>query len=348
VDILDTAISPLSWGASQPPTESLVAALKDTPYDTGLNLKKLTRIKKYFEEIREKYKSILDPIAERIDTDVLIYQIPGGMLSNLVAQLKEQDAIDRYDDVLKEMPKVRKDMGYPPLVTPTSQIVGIQAVMNVLSGERYKMVSNEVKDYFRGFYGRPPAPVNPEVAAKVIGDQEPIDCRPADLLEPQFEKYKREGEKLGIIRKEEDILTFALYPTIAPKFLRGEIEEEPLEPPKEAIAGPAEAVPTQYLVEVDGDEFEVKVIPTGYLTIEEKPKKPEEPIEGAVESTMQGMIVKLKVKEGDIVEEGDVVAVIEAMKMENDIQAPHSGVVEKIYTQEGEKVEVGDVIMVIK
>ncbi|MBC7097117.1 MAG: pyruvate carboxylase subunit B, partial [Methanobacteriales archaeon] len=331
-----------------PPTESLVAALKDTPYDTGLNLKKLTQIKKYFEEIREKYKSILDPIAERIDTDVLIYQIPGGMLSNLVAQLKEQDALDRYDDVLKEMPKVRKDMGYPPLVTPTSQIVGIQAVMNVLSGERYKMVSNEVKDYFKGFYGRPPAPLNPKVAAKVIGDQEPIDCRPADLLEPQFEKYKREGEKLGIIRKEEDILTFALYPTIAPKFLRGEIEEEPLEPPKEAIAGPAEAVPTQYLVEVDGDEFEVKVIPTGYLTIEEKPEKPEEPIEGAVESTMQGMIVKLKVKEGDIVEEGDVVAVIEAMKMENDIQAPHSGVVEKIYTQEGEKVEVGDVLMVIK
>lgn len=347
VDILDTAISPLSWGASQPPTESVVAALKDTPYDTGLNLKKLTKIKKYFEEIREKYKSILDPIAERIDTDVLIYQIPGGMLSNLVAQLKEQDALDRYDDVLKEMPKVRKDMGYPPLVTPTSQIVGIQAVMNVLSGERYKMVSNEVKDYFKGLYGRPPAPLNPEVAAKIIGDQEPIECRPADILEPQFEKYKREGEKLGIIRKEEDILTFALYPTIAPKFLRGEIEEEPLEPPREAIPGPAEAVPTQYLVEVDGDEFEVKVIPTGYVTIEEA-KKPEEPIEGAVESTMQGMIVKLKVKEGDIVEEGDVVAVIEAMKMENDIQAPHSGVVEKIYTQEGEKVEAGDVLMVIK
>ncbi|MBC7118606.1 MAG: sodium-extruding oxaloacetate decarboxylase subunit alpha [Methanobacteriaceae archaeon] len=348
VDILDTAISPLSWGASQPPTESVVAALKDTPYDTGLDLKKLTQIKKYFEEIREKYKSILDPIAERIDTDVLIYQIPGGMLSNLVAQLKEQDALDRYDDVLKEMPRVRKDMGYPPLVTPTSQIVGIQAVMNVLSGERYKMVSNEVKDYFRGLYGRPPAPLNPEVAAKIIGDQKPIDCRPADILEPQFEKYKREGEKLGIIRKEEDILTFALYPTIAPKFLRGEIEEEPLKPPKEAVPGPAEAVPTQYLVEVDGDEFEVKVIPTGYLTIEEKPKKPEEPVEGAVESTMQGMIVKLKVKEGDIVEEGDVVAVIEAMKMENDIQAPHSGVVEKIYTQEGEKVEAGDILMVIK
>ncbi|MDD3454010.1 MAG: sodium-extruding oxaloacetate decarboxylase subunit alpha [Methanobacteriales archaeon] len=347
VDILDTAISPLSWGASQPPTESVVAALKDTPYDTGLKLKKLTKIKKYFEEIREKYKSILDPIAERIDTDVLIYQIPGGMLSNLVAQLKEQDALDRYDDVLKEMPRVRKDMGYPPLVTPTSQIVGIQAVLNVLSGERYKMVSNEVKDYFRGLYGRPPAPLNPEVAAKIIGDQEPIKCRPADILEPQFEKYKKEGEKLGIIRKEEDVLTFALYPTIAPKFLRGEIEEEPLEPPREALPGPAEAVPTQYLVEVDGDEFEVKVIPTGYVTIEEA-KKPEEPIEGAVESTMQGMIVKLKVKEGDIVEEGDVVAVIEAMKMENDIQAPHSGVVEKIYTQEGEKVEAGDVLMVIK
>ncbi|MDO9044467.1 MAG: pyruvate/oxaloacetate carboxyltransferase, partial [Methanobacteriaceae archaeon] len=185
VDILDTAISPLAWGTSQPPTESMVAALKDTPYDTGLDLKALNSIKKYFEGIRKKYSSILDPIAEQIDTDVLIYQIPGGMLSNLVSQLKAQDSLDRYEDVLKEMPKVRKDMGYPPLVTPTSQIVGIQAVMNILGDERYKMVSNEVKDYFKGYYGRPPAPVDSEISKQIIGDEKPIECRPADILEPQ-------------------------------------------------------------------------------------------------------------------------------------------------------------------
>jgi len=346
VDILDTAISPLSWGASQPPTESLVAALRDTPYDTGLDLKILKNIKKYFEEIRKKYSSILDPIAEQIDTDVLIYQIPGGMLSNLVAQLKEQNALDRYEEVLEEMPRVRKDMGYPPLVTPTSQIVGIQAVMNVLSGERYSMVTNEVKDYFRGLYGRPPAPVNVEVARKVIGDEEPIDCRPADILKPQYEECRKRGEEMGIIEKEEDILTLALYPAIAPKFLRGEVEEEPLEPPVEERA-PAGDVPTVFHVEVDGDEFHVKVVPTGYMAIEEAEPGPVD-VEGAVRSTMQGMVVKLKVSEGDAVNAGDVVAVVEAMKMENDIQTPHGGVVERIYAGEGERVEAGDILMVIK
>ena len=150
VDVLDTAISPLSGGTSQPPTESMVAALQGTPYDTELDLKSLTAIKKYFDQIKEKYLALIDPIAESIDTDVLMYQIPGGMLSNLISQLKEQNALDRYNDVLDEMPRVRKDMGYPPLVTPTSQIVGIQAVMNVLGGERYKTVSNEVKEYMKG------------------------------------------------------------------------------------------------------------------------------------------------------------------------------------------------------
>ncbi|MDP3034720.1 MAG: pyruvate/oxaloacetate carboxyltransferase, partial [Methanobacteriaceae archaeon] len=231
VDLLDTAISPLAWGTSQPPTESMVAALKDTPYDTGLDLKALNHIKKYFEGIRKKYSSILDPIAEQIDTDVLIYQIPGGMLSNLVSQLKAQDSLDRYEDVLIEMPKVRKDMGYPPLVTPTSQIVGIQAVMNVLDDERYKRVSNEVKEYFKGYYGRPPAPVDPEIAKQIIGDEKPIDCRPADILEPQYARYEKEGKEMGIIHKEEDILTFALYPAVAPKFLKGEAEAETLLPP---------------------------------------------------------------------------------------------------------------------
>ena len=350
VDLLDTAISPLSWGASQPPTESIVAALNNTPYETGLDLKLLTHIKKYFEEIRKKYSSLIDPIAEKVDTDVLIYQIPGGMLSNFVSQLKQQNALDKYDEVLEEVPKVRKELGYPPLVTPTSQIVGIMAVMNVLSGERYKNVSTEVKEYIKGYYGRPPAPIDKEIAKKVIGDEKPITIRPADLLEPEFEKYKEEGEKLGIIKKEEDVLTYALYPSIAPKFLRGEVEEEPLKPPLESI--PQEeptGLPTEYSVDVDGEVFDVKVLPVGYMEIESTSNKARnESVEGSVISTMQGMILKLKVHKGDNVKEGDVVTVLEAMKMENDIYAPKSGVVTEVFIEEGDTVNSGDTLIVIK
>ncbi len=350
VDLLDTAISPLSWGASQPPTESIVAALNNTPYDTGLDLKLLTHIKKYFEDIRKKYSSLLDPIAEKVDTDVLIYQIPGGMLSNFVSQLKQQNALDKYEEVLEEVPKVRKELGYPPLVTPTSQIVGIMAVMNVLSGERYKNVSKEVKEYIKGYYGRPPAPIDKEIAKKVIGDEKPITVRPADLLEPEFEKYKEEGEKLGIIKKEEDVLTYALYPSIAPKFLRGEVEEESLKPPEKEI--PQEkptGLPTEYSVDVDGEVFDVKVLPVGYMEIEAKSNKAGNgSAQGSVISTMQGMILKLKVHIGDNIKEGDVVAVLEAMKMENDIYAPQSGVVGDVFIEEGDTVNAGDTLMVIK
>ncbi|MFA0834777.1 MAG: sodium-extruding oxaloacetate decarboxylase subunit alpha [Methanobacterium formicicum] len=350
VDLLDTAISPLAWGASQPPTESVVAALQKTPYDTELDLKLLNQIKKYFEEIREKYSGILDPITERVDTDVLLYQIPGGMLSNFVSQLKQQNALDRYEDVLSEVPRVRKDLGYPPLVTPTSQIVGIQAVMNVLGGERYKNPSKEVKEYVKGFYGRPPAPIDPEIAHKIIGDEEPITCRPADLLEPELEKFRTEGDEKGIITKEEDVLTFAIYPAVAPKFLKGEAEEEPLAPPKSATPENVQsAMPTEYQVDVDGESFQVKVVPTGYLEIEAmEGAKPSGPVEGGVTSPMQGMILKLKVKEGDKVTEGDVVAVLEAMKMENDIHSPTSGIVQEIFVNEGDTVSTGDTLMVIK
>ncbi len=351
VDLLDTAISPLAWGASQPPTESIVAALADTPYDTGIDLKLLNHIKKYFEKIRKKYSGILDPISEQIDTDVLIYQIPGGMLSNFVSQLKEQNALDKYEEVLKEVPKVRKDLGYPPLVTPTSQIVGIQAVMNILGGERYKNVSKEVKDYLKGYYGRPPAPVNEDIRRKIIGNEKPIDARPGDILEPEFDKYREEGEKLGIIKKEEDILTYALYPAVAPKFLRGEAEEEELKPPaSENASETPSGVPTEYAVDVDGEVYNVKVLPVGYMEIESAQNTPipKGPVEGSVTSTMQGMILKLKVNKGDKVNEGDVVAVLEAMKMENDIHAPESGTVKEIFINEGDTVNAGDPLMVIK
>ena len=349
VDILDTAISPLAWGTSQPPTESIVAALQGTEFDTGLDLKVLNQIKKYFEDIREKYGSLIDPISERIDTDVLLYQIPGGMLSNLISQLKEKNALDRYNDVLDEMPRVRADMGYPPLVTPTSQIVGIQSVMNVLSGERYKTVSNEVKEYMKGNYGRSPAPVNKEIYKKIIGDEEPIECRPADLLEPEFDKFKKEGEAEGLIKCEEDVITLALYPAVAKKFLKGEAQEEELLPAQQLVeSNQLSAIPTEYAVEVDGDVFDVKIIPTGFMEIEETEKGPFTPVEGGITSSMQGMVLKIKVNVGDKVTKGSVVAVLEAMKMENDIQAESDGVVEEIFVSEGDTVNAGDTLMVIK
>ncbi|MBR3140686.1 MAG: pyruvate carboxylase subunit B, partial [Methanobrevibacter sp.] len=347
VDILDTAISPLAWGTSQPPTESMVAALQGTPFDTGLDLKLLTHIKKYFDDIKEKYLGILDPISESVDTDVLLYQIPGGMLSNLISQLKEQNALDRYDDVLDEMPRVRKDMGYPPLVTPTSQIVGIQSVMNVLSGERYKNVSNEVKEYMKGMYGKPPAPVNAEISKKIIGDEEVITCRPADLLEPEFDKFKSEGEKKGFVKSDEDALTYALYPPIAPKFLKGELEEEELVQPHVLDENEGIGIPTEYNVEVDGDVFEVKIMPTGFMEVSETGEI-KESIPGAVPSAIQGMVIKLNVNVGDKVTKGSTICVIEAMKMENDIQSEVDGVVKEIFIEQGDAVSIGDTLMVIE
>ncbi|MBQ2654358.1 MAG: sodium-extruding oxaloacetate decarboxylase subunit alpha [Methanobrevibacter sp.] len=345
VDILDTAISPLAWGTSQPPTESIVAALQGTEFDPELDLNLLTHIKKYFEDIKDKYHCILDPISESVDTDVLLYQIPGGMLSNLISQLKEQGAIDRYNDVLDEMPRVRKDMGYPPLVTPTSQIVGIQSVMNVLGGERYKTVSNEVKEYMKGMYGKSPAPVDPEISKKIIGDEEVITCRPADLLEGEFEKFKKEGEEKGFVKSDEDALTYALYPPIAPKFLKGEAEEETLCPP---VTDPdvTEVIPTEYSVEVDGDIFDVTIMPTGLVSIEE-----EEDVEyddDTVLSAMQGMVIKLSVEVGDKVTVGTPICVIEAMKMENNIEAEKDGVVTEILVEPGDAVSIGQGLMVIK
>ncbi len=348
VDILDTAISPLAWGTSQPPTESMVAALQGTEFDTGLDLKLLTSIKKYFEDIKEKYLGILDPISTSIDADVLLYQIPGGMLSNLISQLKEQNALDRYNDVLDEMPRVRKDMGYPPLVTPTSQIVGIQSVMNVLGGERYKTVSNEVKDYMKGMYGKPPAEPDEEISKRIIGDDDVITCRPADLLEPEFVKFKSEGEEKGFVKSDEDALTYALYPPIAPKFLKGEAEEEELKAPHAFSEDETIGIPTQYNVEVDGDMYEVKIMPTGFMEIEESDNGNFHPVEGGVSSSMNGMVIKLKVNVGDKVTKGSTICVIEAMKMENDIQSEVDGVVEEIFVEPGDAVNSGDTLMVIK
>lgn len=215
-DIVDCAISPFSMGTSQPPTESLVASLKDSIYDTGIELQDLVPIANHFKEVRKKNEDLIVGLTG-VDINVLIYQIPGGMYSNLVSQLKEQNALDKLDSVLKEVPKVRREMGYPPLVTPTSQIVGTQATLNVLVGKRWHMVPNEVKMYFLGYYGKPPAPVDPEVAKKVIGEEKPITCRPGEILPPGLEEARKAVEPW--ILQPEDVLSYALFPNVAKDFL---------------------------------------------------------------------------------------------------------------------------------
>ncbi|MBO3443537.1 pyruvate carboxylase subunit B, partial [Clostridium sp. CCUG 7971] len=219
VDIIDTAISPFSGGTSQPPTESLAVTFAEMDRNPGLDMDALLKVAEYFKPIRDKYMSegILNPKVLLTDPQTLKYQVPGGMLSNLLSQMQQQGAADKYEDVLNEVPRVRKDLGYPPLVTPMSQMVGTQALFNVLTGERYKLVPKEIKDYVRGQYGKAPAKIDPEIQRKIIGDEEVITVRPADLLDPEFEAMKKEAGELA--KSDEDVLAYALFPQVALKFL---------------------------------------------------------------------------------------------------------------------------------
>ncbi len=353
VDILDTAFSAFGWGSSQPTTESVVAALQGTPYDTGLDIGKLYEIGEYFAALFAKYKSLFTAEATRPNLNVLLHQIPGGMISSLVSQLKEQNALDKLEEVLQEVPKVRADLGYPPLVTPTSQIVGIQAVLNVLSGQRYAKVTQEVKNYILGYYGRAPGKINEQVRKEVIGNEQPIDVRPADLMPPELEKLRSDAQKLGILGREEDLITYALYPQVAVKFLRGEAKEEAL--PIGAETPPGGRVPnvldfpSEFSVEVDGEEFTVKITPkvNGRSAVVQ-PEKPRKAAYGSVICPMPGMIVTLKVKVGDKVNDNDVVVVLEAMKMQSEIRSPHAGTVKELLVSEGDLVKGGVVLMVVE
>ena len=218
-DIIDTAISSFAGGTSQPATESVAIALEELGFETGLNMNKLSEIADYFNPIRDRYRAegILNPKVKDIEPRTLIYQVPGGMLSNLLSQLTEQGLQDKYEEVLAEVPKVRTDLGFPPLVTPLSQMVGTQSLMNVISGERYKLIPNEIKEYVKGMYGKPPAPISEEIQKKIIGDEETITTRPADLLEPQLPQFKKEIAKYA--KTEEDVLMYALFPKQAKDFL---------------------------------------------------------------------------------------------------------------------------------
>ncbi|MHB8075037.1 acetyl-CoA carboxylase biotin carboxyl carrier protein [Desulfosporosinus fructosivorans] len=407
VDVIDTASVPLAFGASQPPVETVVRALQDTEHDTGLNLRQLFRIAKYFEALR-KSRGFERGITRISDMRVFEHQVPGGMISNLVSQLEEQGALERIHDVLEEIPKVRAELGYPPLVTPTSQIVGTQAVLNVLTGVRYKLVPGEVKAYVRGQYGRPPAPIDHEIQKKIIGDEEPLTVRPADILEPGLAKAQRESVELA--RSPEDVISYAIFPQVAKKFFEerqaGVISREGpketketketqpawlskedsklnLQEIKELIKIIDETEISELNLESDGVKISIRkgpsfagvpVIATARQegteravappavqpspTIEASPKPPElvglentkmitSPMVGTFYSS-QSPEAAAYVKVGQMVEVGQPVCIVEAMKLMNEIESEIEGKIIQILVENGQPVEYGQPLFIIE
>jgi len=350
VDILDTAFSAFGGGTSLPPTEGVVAAFKDTPYDTGLDLDLLYEIGEYFVALSRKYGPLFTTEVLHPSVDVLTHQIPGGMFSNLVDQLREQSILDKLDDVVKEIPRVRADLGYPPLAAPMSQLVVTQAVLNVISGKRYKRVTEEFKNYLLGHYGRPPADINEDVKKFVVGDKKSIEGRPAELIASEWELMRYAGQKQGVPRNEEDLVTYALFPQLALRFLRGELEEEAMPGVVEAAEPGASAAesPVELSVDVDGEVFNVKVSPPPGKAVEVEPARIAKKVsKGVIVSPLRGMVLRIEVEVGDRVKKGGVVAVIEALKMENKVSASHAGVVREIFVREGQRVTAGDILGVV-
>eukprot|EP00163_Fabomonas_tropica_P026919 TRINITY_DN5080_c0_g1_i1.p1 TRINITY_DN5080_c0_g1~~TRINITY_DN5080_c0_g1_i1.p1 ORF type:complete len:602 (+),score=121.55 TRINITY_DN5080_c0_g1_i1:294-2099(+) len=372
-DRIDTAISSFASGTSHPATESQVAALKGTDYDTGLDLELLSEIADYFREVRKKYHQFESEFT-REDVSVQINQVPGGMMSNLANQLKEQNALERIRDVFDEIPRVREDLGYPPLVTPTSQIVGTQAVYNVLAGQRYKTITNEVKRYLQGGYGQPPADVNAEIQKKAIGNESVNEGRPADLLSPELNKLRDDIGSLA--QNEEDVLTYAMFPDLGREFLQdrqnGTLKPEELLPAEQhGKSGMGTAVATEFRIDVHGETYEVAVTGVGdsgagkrkiYLSLDGMPEevvfeslneyvaeggsgraRASEP--GHVTTAMPGNVVDVLVNEGDTVTAGQAVLITEAMKMETEVHSSVDGTVKAVYVTKGDRVTPGEVLI---
>ncbi|WP_162922676.1 sodium-extruding oxaloacetate decarboxylase subunit alpha [Vibrio cholerae] len=365
IDILDTAISSMSQTYGHTPTETVVAMLQNTPRDTQLKLEQLEPIAAYFREVRKKYAKFEGQL-KGVDSRILIAQVPGGMLTNMESQLKEQGAAHRIDEVLEEIPRVRQDLGFIPLVTPTSQIVGTQAVINVLTGERYKSITKETAGVLKGEYGATPASVNAELQARVLEGGQAITCRPADLLQDELDHLTKEllekaqVEKITLAdAKVDDVLTYALFPQVGLKFLKNRHNPEAFEPapgkePAPVATAPASSEPAagieSYSVKVDGVVYDVEVGPQGQLTSvvpagqKVAPKlAAATPTQGAeaVAAPLAGTIFKIQVEQGDEVAEGDVLIVLEAMKMETEIRAARSGVIQELHVKEGDSVRVG-------
>jgi pyruvate carboxylase subunit B len=378
-EVLDVAISPLAWGASQPAAESVVAALQGGEYDTGLDLDKMWEVQHDVEELKRRHIEHLSPYADRVDASILRYRMPGFMLEDIYHQLAAHNAADRLSDVLEEANRVRRDLGYPPLVAPIRQMIATQAVYNMIGGDRYATVTQELKDYLQGLYGRPPVPADPELRRLVLGREEPITIRPADLLEPQVESARQQVRKLGYDPSDDTVLIHLMFPNLAPDYMRGPqpdgkdgekpaVEPVPAPAPAEkpklvaVQAAPAEhphATATQtaeFDVEVDGEVFKVRVSGAGMSVVAAPPGQslatnsspsPPKVGEGTVIAPMQGLIVKVPVKPGDAVKLGEVVAVLEAMKMQNDIVSTVAGKVSAVYVREGEVVSPNQPLLAI-
>lgn len=369
IDNVDTSISSMSMTYGHSPTESVVAMLQDTDRDTGLDIHLLEEIASYFRKIRKKYAKFEGSL-RGVDSRILIAQVPGGMLTNMENQLKEQGAGDKFDQVLDEIPRVREDLGFIPLVTPTSQIVGTQAVLNVLTGERYKSISKETAGVLKGEYGAAPAPFNKELQARVLEGKEPVTCRPADLIEPEMDQLTNELK--GIASEKsikladaavDDVLTYALFPQIGLKFLENRGNPDAFEPapsdqaekPAAAPAAKAPGEPEVYTVTVSGQSYVVQVSEGGDINsvtpaaAPAAPSTPAAPSGGGepVTAPLAGNIFKVNVKAGDQVQEGDVIIVLEAMKMETEVRAAKSGTVGQVAVNPGDAVAVGDTLLTI-
>ena len=366
IDNVDTAISSMSMTYGHSATETFVSILDDTDRSTGLDIKLLEEIASYFRKVREKYAKFEGKL-KGVDSRILVAQVPGGMLTNLENQLREQNASDRLDEVLAEIPRVRKDLGFIPLVTPTSQIVGTQAVLNILTGERYKSITRETEGVLKGEYGATPAPMDSELQKKVLGNSEPIECRPADLLSPEFETQR--SDLLAIAKKEgvtlkneiEDTLTYALFPQVGWKFIKNRNNPAAFEPLPTENNNPAKipeassSQPGVFTVEVGKQAYVVRVTEGGVISEPNIPVKSDEITQpkstfGAtseVVAPLAGNVFTINVSVGQIINEGDTVLVLEAMKMETDIRASVSGTVSEISVQAGDAVKVGDVLLTL-
>ncbi|MEN3160047.1 sodium-extruding oxaloacetate decarboxylase subunit alpha [Alkalimonas sp. NCh-2] len=366
IDMLDTAISSMSMTYGHSATETMVAITEGTERDTGLDLVLLAEIAAYFREVRKKYAKFEGSL-KGVDARILLAQVPGGMLTNMESQLKEQDALDKLDTVLKEIPKVREDLGFIPLVTPTSQIVGTQAVLNVLTGERYKTITKETAGVLKGEYGATPAEVDAELQKRVLDGSDAITCRPADLLEPEMERLSKELQEIA--KKEsisladaqvDDVLTYALFPQVGLKFLKNRNNPAAFEPVPEvpsdtgSTASPAVTVTggvAAYSVRVDGKVYEVEVAPSGELSsikpvVEENiPGRASVTGSGTLTAPLAGNIWKVVTKEGAQVKKGDVVIIMEAMKMETEVRAAVDGTIQQIHVSAGDAVTNGDVLI---
>ena len=361
VDRVDTAISSMSMTYGHSPTESIVAAMRGTDRSTGLELDKLEEIATYFRKVRKKYAKF-EGALKGVDSRILVAQVPGGMLTNMENQLKDQGAADKFDQVLEEIPKVRKDLGMIALVTPTSQIVGTQAVLNVLTGERYQSISKETRGILKGEYGAAPAPFNKELQAKVLDGAEPITCRPADLLESEFHvltaDLEKQAKEKGIKLAEEsvdDVLTYALFPQVGLKFLQNRGNPDAFEPAPDSgpaaapetkpvpVAVPASGETCVYSVRVNGSTYTVEVSEGGEVSR----VAASAPVEGGepMPAPLAGNIWKINVTPGESVREGDVVLILEAMKMETEVRAPRSGKISSVTVREGDSVAVGDTLL---